>query len=85
MSKFTKHSSSGHWKRLTLYKTACHVKPLEAIDLTKLQLSHLSLLCAVHGDGCVDEQVLKLQRLHQVGVPHQTAVRHLQNNKMTRG
>jgi len=34
----------------------------------------LVLLRAVHGDGRVDQQVLQLQGLHQVGVPHPAAV-----------
>mmetsp|Transcript_36508 Transcript_36508/g.92269 ORF Transcript_36508/g.92269 Transcript_36508/m.92269 type:complete len:522 (-) Transcript_36508:522-2087(-) len=37
----------------------------------------LALLRAAHRDGGVDEQVLQLQRLHQVGVPHHARVLQL--------
>lgn len=39
---------------------------------------HLSPLCAVHGDCCIDQQVLQLHGLNQVCVPHQAAVTGLQ-------
>lgn len=41
------------------------------------QPAHLSPLCAVHGHGRVDQQVLQLHCLDKVGVPHQAAVSRL--------
>ncbi len=48
-------------------------------DRRKLPRRHLALLGGVDGDGGVDEQVLQLNGLQQVRVPHPAAVLQLRS------